>query len=437
MAMNRCRDSWAPVCVLIVMTLCLATLPCASALGQCQPVEAAKIVPFDGVTGDLFFGDSVAVDGNVAVIGAAQDDTLGADAGAAYVYHHDGSTWAYETKLTASDGAAGDLFGISVAIRGDVMIVGAQYHDEGADNAGAAYVYRLEGGGWSFEDKLTAADPTANAWFGNSVAIDGDAAVVGAWGEGENGALAGAAYVFHVDAGIWSEEAKLTASDGEIVDFYGWAVAIEGDLAVVTAIGDDDAAGEAGAVYLYRNSGSVWGDEIKLIAADGAGNDQLGASLALAGDRLLAGAWGDDSTAGSVYVFHFDGPGWSEENKLTASDRLPGDGFSWSLAFDGRLAVIGADDRDDDGNSSGAAYLFRVDGATWSEEGRLNASDAAADDHFGWSVGVAGNTILVGAPNDDDTGESSGSAYFFAANCDIFTDGFESGDTQRWSATSP
>ncbi|MCK5379121.1 MAG: FG-GAP repeat protein, partial [Acidobacteria bacterium] len=90
-----------------------------------------------------------------------------------------------------------------------------------------------------------------------------------------------------------------------------------------------------------------------------------------------------------------------------------------------------------DGNSSGAAYLFRVDGATWSEEGRLNASDAAADDHFGWSVGVAGNTILVGAPNDDDTGESSGSAYFFAANCDIFTDGFESGDTQRWSATSP
>jgi len=435
--MKRYSGSLLHAGVMVVTALCFAVLPCAPAQGQCDPIEADKIVPFDGVNGDLFFGDSVAVDGDVAVIGAAQDDTLGADAGAVYVYHHDGSVWSYETKLTASDGAADDLFGISVAVSGDVIIVGAQYHDEGAATAGAAYVYRLEAGGWVFEDKLTASDPTAGAWFGNSVAIDGDVATVGAWGESENGALAGAAYVFRANAGIWSEEAKLTASDGGVVDFYGWAVAIEGDLAAVGAIGDDEVAGEAGAVYLYSYDGLVWGDEIKLTAADGAGNDQLGTSLGLAADRLLVGAWGDNSTSGSVYVFYFDDPGWSEETKLMASDGISGDGFSWSLDFDGRLAVIGADDRDDDGNSSGAAYLFRVDGAIWTEEGRLNASDAADDDHFGWSVAVSGDTVLVGAPQNDDTGESSGSAYLYAANCDIFTDGFESGDTQRWSVTTP
>ncbi|MEN8165300.1 MAG: FG-GAP repeat protein, partial [Acidobacteriota bacterium] len=131
MVLKRCRSSRSPAGVLIVMTLCLAALPSAPVLGQCDPVETGKIVAFDGVTGDLFFGDSVAVDGNVAVIGAAQDDTLGADAGAAYVYHYDGANWAYETKLTAVDGVADDLFGISVAISGDVMIVGAQNHDEG------------------------------------------------------------------------------------------------------------------------------------------------------------------------------------------------------------------------------------------------------------------------------------------------------------------
>lgn len=421
----------------VVMAMILASLPCLAGAAQCDPVETAKVVPFDGVTGDLFFGDSVAVDGEVAVVGTPQDDTMGADAGAAYVYHHDGSSWTFETKLTAPDGAADDLFGISVAISHDVMIVGAQYQDEGAANAGAAYVFRFDGAVWSFEDKLSASDPTSNAWLGNSVAVDGDVAVIGAWGEGQLGALAGAAYVFRASAGTWSEEAKLTASDGGVVDFYGWAVAIEGDLAAVTAIGDDDVAAEAGAVYLYRHSGSAWGDEIKLTAADGAGNDQLGASLGLAGDRLLAAAWGDDSTAGSVYVFLFDPPGWSEETKLVASDRISGDGFGWSLDFDGRLAVIGADDRDDHGNSSGAAYLFSVDGVTWNEEARLNASDAGADDHFGWAVAVDGDTILAGAPNNDDTGESSGSAYVFTANCDIFSDGFESGGTGAWSATAP
>jgi len=159
--------------------------------------------------------------------------------------------------------------------------------------------------------------------------------------------------------------------------------------------------------------------------------------LALAGDRLLAGAWGEDATTGAVYVFHFDGPGWGEETRLQATDRRLGDGFGWSLTFDGHLAVVGADDRDDDGNSSGAAYLFSVYGATWSEEARLNASDAAADDHFGWSVAVDGNTVLAGAPNDDDTGESSGSTYVFAVSCGIFADGFESGDTGAWSATVP
>ena len=153
-------------------------------------------------------------------------------------------------------------------------------------------------------------------------------------------------------------------------------MAVDNGVAVVGAIGDDGAAAEGGAVYVYRYNGFTWGDEVKLTASDAAGNDQLGTSVGISGDRLLAAAWGDDATSGSVYVFRYGGATWTEETKLEASDGLPNDGFGWSLAFEGGLALIGADDDDNDGNSSGSAYLFRFDGVDWTEEGSLTASDA-------------------------------------------------------------
>ncbi|MFN2468534.1 MAG: FG-GAP repeat protein [Gaiellaceae bacterium] len=390
-------------------------------------------------TGDEF-GISVAVSGDTALVGVWADDVGGrADQGAAYVFIRSAGVWTVQQKLTAADGAAGDLFGRSVAISGDTALVGAFGDDVGANaNQGSAYVFTRTGGVWTEEQKLTAGDGAANDYLGGffGVAISGDTAVVGASLD-DVGATAdqGSAYVFTRSAGVWSEQQQLTASDGASGDAFGWSVAISGDTALVGADGDDVGANSAqGSAYVFTRTGTVWSEEQQLTASDGAANDFFG-TVAISGDTAVVGAFGDTVGAnqfqGSAYVFTRSGGVWSEQQQLTAGDGSAGDFFGVSVAMDGETAIVGAYDAGAIA-AQGAAYVFTPSGGVWSEQQRLTASDAAAFDEFGVSVGISGETAIVGAWKDDvDPYTNQGSAYVFTRS------GVAWSEEQKLTASDP
>ncbi|HSB11688.1 MAG TPA: FG-GAP repeat protein, partial [Blastocatellia bacterium] len=333
-----------------------------------------------------------------------------------------------ETKLTASDAAGGDLFGASVAISGETIVVGAPNGDTAAGfDSGSAYVFVRSGSVWSEQAKLTASDAAGGDLFGHRVAISGDTVVVGApLDKNAAGFDFGSAYVFVRSGSVWSEQAKLTASDAAVEDEFGISVAISGETIVVGAPFGDTAAGfGSGSAYVFVRSGSVWSEQAKLTASDAAGGDEFGWSVAISGETIVVGALFGDTAAGpdsgSAYVFVRSGSVWSEQAKLTASG---GDEFGWSVAISGETIVVGAPFGDTAaGPDSGSAYVFVRSGSVWSEQAKLIASDAAAGDHFGRSVAISGETIVVGAPSDDTAaGFDSGSAYVFVRSGSVWSE---------------
>ena len=341
-----------------------------------------------------------------------------------------------QAKLTASDGAVADYFGESVAISGDTVVVGASYDGVGSTlDQGSAYVFVKPGGGWANMTeiaKLTASDGAESDYFGRSVAIDGDTIVVGApFNDIGSHFDRGAAYVFVKPGGGWTsmtETAKLTASDGASQDQLGHSVAISGDTIVVGAryarIGINFSQGSA---YVFEKPSGGWANTTqtaKLTSSDGKMGDAFGWSVAISGDTIVAGAVTSEngnSYLGTAYVFVKPGAGWvsaMETAKLTASDRANADHFGESVAIDGDTIVVGA--RADDVGSNldqGSAYVFVKPGGGWitmTETAKLTASDGASFDEFGHSVTISGDTIVVGSVYDD-IGDyfNQGSAYVF------------------------
>jgi uncharacterized repeat protein (TIGR01451 family) len=386
-----------------------------------------KVLTVDGAAGDAF-GASVALSGDTALVGAYGDDS---STGSAYIFERNAeNAWHQTAKLTASDSAASDLFGYSVALSGDTALVSAV----GDDNyRGSAYVFVKPVGGWgnmTETAKLTASDAAANDYFGASVALSGDTALVGAYGDDSTFTDQGSAYVFVKPAGGWATTstytAKLTASDGAADDFFGWSVALSGDTALVGALYKDNGAfTDQGSAYVFVKPAAGWATTstytAKLTASDGTTDDYFGYSVALSGDTALVGVDGDDvsfTDQGSAYVFVKPAAGWATTStytaKLTASDGAASDDFGASVALSGDTALVGADWDD---NFQGSAYVFVKPGSGWAttstHTAKLNASDGAASDNFGYSVAVSGDTTLVGAFLDDAPSIDQGSAYFY------------------------
>jgi hypothetical protein len=324
-----------------------------------------------------------------------------------------GTGWLEKAKLLASDGAANDWFGVNVSISGDYAIVGAYGGDGNVTNSGSAYIFRWNGTSWSEQQKLTASDGASGDVFGFSVSISGDYAIVGAYRDDDNGDASGSAYIFKWDGTSWSEQAKLLASDGAADDYFGLSVSISGDYAIVGADGDDSGKGSA---YIFRRDGTDWSEQAKKTASDGAAGDYFGYSASISGDYAIVGApWDNDkgNWSGSAYIFRRDGTSWSQQAKKTASDGATADYFGYSVSISGDLAIVGAYGDDDKGDWSGSAYIFKWDGTSWIQQQKLLASDGAADDYFGLSVSISGDYAIVGAYGDDDKGSASGSAYMF------------------------
>ena len=316
-------------------------------------VEEQRLEPSVGVVNDEY-GTAVDVHGDWAIVGAPGEDHLGQASGSVYVFHYDGEAWIEHQELLASDGETDDFFGDSVALGDGVLVAGAP-HD---DSSGATYVFRLNGDTWLQEQKLVLSDPGEYSDFGRSVSTDGDAILVGAsvYGNPENGA----AFVFRFDGGLWEQEAAL-APLGEPIGDFGNSVALSGDRALVGAPSDDDGGFWAGAAYVFRRNGAVWSQEQKLTALDAGREDAFGWSVALDGAYAVLGAPdlnGSTNYGGAAYVYRFDDDLWREEAQLKALDPTPWDNFGMAVAISDGRVVVGEPYDDELGNCAGAGYIF-------------------------------------------------------------------------------
>jgi hypothetical protein len=259
---------------------------------------------------------------------------------------------------------------------------------------------------------LTASDPGDGDSFGISVAISGDTAIVGSPFDDAVGHRSGSAYVFTRSGTAWTQQTKLNAADAAGGELFGVSVALSSDTAIIGA------SGGSGSAYVFTRSGTTWTQQAKLTAADAAGGDGFGNFVALSGDTTIVGAYVDDgaggSDQGSAYVFTRSGTTWTQQAKLTAEDGAARDRFGCSVAIDGATAIVGAYADDDAGSGSGSAYVFTRSGTTWTQQTKLTAADAAASNSFGFSVAFSGDTAIVGAQSGyNDAGSYSGSAYVF------------------------
>lgn len=266
--------------------------------------------------------------------------------------------------------------------------------------------------------------------LGYSVDVEGDTAVAGAYMATVNGKVGqGAAYVFERTGTTWTQTAKLTAADGQAGDHFGADVCVSGNFLAVGADLDDDATTgtDTGAVYVFEKVAGVWTQRAKLQAADGAVGDQFGYRLALQGDLLAVTAYGHDTAglgnAGQVYLYRRNGIAWTESQRLAASDPEAAASFGWTLGLDGPVMAVGAFYRSVSGaTQAGAVYVFEDLGSAWSETARLTASDYAAYDHFSSAIAVRGDEIVVGADMNDDpvAGAEAGSAYVFRKSAGVW-----------------
>ena len=400
----------------------------ASAPAQCDPQELAKLLPDYDAEGDNF-GYSVAISGTTAIVGAHYDDDNGLSSGSAYLF--DITTGLQVAKLLANDGAEGDRLGESVAISGDTAIVGAltDSNDNG-DYSGSAYLFDTTTGRQIA--KLLPGDGAQNDSFGTSVAISAETAIVGALNHADNGCMSGSAYFFDIsDPKNPFQIAKLLPDDGAASDHFGISVAISDATAIVGASGNDDNGGSSGSAYLFETT--TGRHNAKLLPNDGAVGDSFGASVAISGETAIVGAFQDNDNgndSGSAYLFDISDP----KNPFQIAKLLPSDGaaddwFGHRVDISSTTAIVGARYDDDNGSSSGSAYLFDIsDPKNPVEIAKLLPDDGAAFDFFGFSVAIGAGTAIVGAYGDDDNGSGSGSAYVFDLACPTDCEGDANGD---------
>lgn len=374
------------------------------------------------------FGRSVWIDGDRAIVGAnAYPDYH--NLGAAYIFEKDSVTgnWNEAIKLTASDPEYNDNFGLSVSLSGDFAIVGAKYEDGAGTNRGSVYVFQRDSvtGNWNEVAKLSASDAEDDDQFGYVISINGDSIIVGTPYEDGAGTNYGAAYIFERDSGTgnWNEVAKLVDPEPVNSNYYGSTVSISGDYAIVGNRKENCPAADCGAAYIYkRDSGTGnWSETARITASDESYMDMFGVSVFINGDRVIVGADRKDeggSDRGAAYVFERESgtENWIETTKLIASDGQDIDYFGRYVSLDGDRAVIGATHVDVVGSNSGAAYIFERDAVsgTWSEKAKLNSYYAEESDMFGIGVGISGDTVIVASQYGQVPDiYNSGAAYIF------------------------
>jgi hypothetical protein len=371
-------------------------------------METAQLTPAEALMQGDRLGCAVAIWEDIIVVGADQCGDQAPHVGEAHVFRFDyqygASSWDWEDSLVAGQGS-GDEFGTAVAIWDQRILVGAP-----GRNIAHVFVHD-EDDGWLAEAVLSSGG--AGEEFGYAVALEGDVAVVGAPASDAQGSNSGAVYVFRYNGSEWTSDGQLLAFDGGgyADDLFGWSVAICGDRIIVGAPYADNGDGAA---YLFNHDGDQWQQETRLSAAPGG---LLGYAVAIDGDLAVVGASAASGT-GSAVVFWNDGATWQEDAQLFASDAAPDDRFGCAVAIRGELIVVGADGQDAAGDDAGAGYVFHFNDAAWVEQAKLLASNGRAGDGFGLAVAARDRNAVLGAPLSDNQASDGGCAYVFGGLCD-------------------
>lgn len=382
--------------------------------------QEAMILAPDAAVGD-FFGYSVTMDGNIGAIGAQADDFSGlTDAGSAWVFSRENNKWLNGPNYASSTGmVAGDSFGFSAAIDGNYAIIGAYTDTVTAVGQGSASVFTRGGTNWTFQQLITATGGTTNDNFGRSVAISGSTILVGAPSVDNGGATdQGAVYFFNRSGNTWTQTGgTIRASDGSATDYFGTSVGISGDYAVVGAYADDTGSViNHGSAYVFeRNANGVWQAIARIEASDKASNDLFGYASAISGNLIVVGAH-NKASVGAAYVFARDDSGsFRQVAKLSPNDPSSGALFGVSVATDGEIVVVGAQGKP-------AAYVFAKQNNTWQQVSKLTSPDGNTTDGFGVGVSVSNRQIAVATVTDRRGAvNGAGSAYLFTSSTGLAT----------------
>jgi len=359
------------------------------------------------------FGGAVAAESGTIFVAASPLRKGKRGPGTVHVFQRRDSRWVRAQILSVPASTFEDDFGVSMAVDGDTLVVGAQFADSRGKDSGLAYVFERRAERWRRAAVLSASDAAAGDQFGLTVSVSGETIVVGARLSHSRGRDAGAAYVFTRQDGRWQQVQKLMASDAAAGDLFGRASVDTNDMIVSADLNN----AHTGKVYFLERRGAAWVETAKVTAPNGTEGDEFGISLALAGSTAVFGAIGDDSggdDAGAAYAFdHRDGK-WTQTARLTPRDSAPHEAFGFSVAADNGVIVVGAPHPHEKGErpGQGAAYVFERQDGEWTQVGRLTASDAVPGTWFGNAVAISGETIVVGMLLNAE-GKRSGSAYVF------------------------
>lgn len=368
--------------------------------------QAAILKANDGVAED-YLGFSVAISNDTAVVGAPNDDE---GRGAAYVFVRNGANWIQQAKIFADDGMTEEGFGISVSIYNDTIIAGSLFGRVNRRATGAAYIFVRNNGSWTQQGKIFAADGSADDAFGFSVSLFADTAAVGAIG---NNGQAGAVYVFARSGINWIQQAKLAANDGAFGDALGFSVSISNNYVIAGAPFGQNNKSQQGLAYVFAGNNGVWTQQAKLAADDGDFYEHFGRSVSISNNTAVIGAFDDDFGVGSAYIFILNNGTWAQQAKIkpeNARGEIYGYGISVSISEDTIAVGAGIDDR---GRGEDTVFIYVRNGASWTLRDKLRANDGGNNDLFGFHVAVSEDTVIIGAPFFNNL---QGAAYIYVRN---------------------
>lgn len=372
-----------------------------------ETTECQKILLDDGATDDQF-GFTIGLWDNYALIGAVTDDN---NKGAVYVFENSDGTWGQKSKLTASDGVAGDVFGNAILMTDTYAFIGAYTTNSGQ---GSVYVFQRSGETWTEIDKLEADDAATEGFsaFGTSLAVSGEYLVIGALSGNGN---AGAAYVFQQSGGVWTQHSKLVASDGTDGNLFGQAVAITEDKLV---IGAPTAEVGAGAAYIFELSEGAWIEQDKI---EGQADALLGYSVVFFDNQIIVGAPGQEAT-GAVLVYEHDGMAWIEKEQLSPWGETSNISFGVPIVIANDKMMVGATKYDNGNTNSGAAYIYNYTNGAWQLETQFIPADPSFNPKMGIALALSDNFALVGAVNDSENGASAGAVFAYCPQLNDYLD---------------
>ncbi len=406
MCISLGRQSLISAAWLLLLLLLLST-----AAVQGQPV---KIVASDGGLED-YFGSAVAIEGDLAVVGCPYDDDGGENSGAAYVYVREDGVWTQRAKLTATPPAGGELFGCSVALSGERVIVGAEGNDDAGEDSGAAYIFARQAETFVQEARLLPPQSGPDQRFGHAVAIWQDVAMVGLAIDPEKDPYTGSAYVYHFAEGAWAFEATLAPESTKRPLPLDVSLALNGDVALLGEPYAFEDGRASGVVYVFRHYGGLWQQETTLKPAEGRVLGQFGSSVAVDQDTIVVGARGsqlrhpDSPVRGAVYVFEYDGTAWVERQQLALEQYVTS--FGQSVAVRGTTILVGAPDSGALVSHGGAVYVYRRDETQWIFAETLLPPAASRWDQFGSPLAFDGQSVIAGMIRDDQVAVNAGAAY--------------------------